>query len=778
MAQENVLINFEVNYDQLTNAQEQLAKAGKIDSKGFQAIQAGIDETAKDTQGLIKQFKEVANASIKMGKSVESAFEKGVQDALKDAGVTVNQFSDALKKANVPAITLKKELQQLKESMARMKAEGKDTGKEFDALRARAGKLSDAIADANAEIKNAGSDTRGIDNVVGSISALAGGYSALQGATALFGDESEDLQKTLIKVNGAMALATGLQQVANALQKEGALAKLADVVATNAQSVAQRAYAFAVGTSTGAMKAFRIALLATGIGAIVFVLYEAAKAIGVFGSNTETSTDRAKELTTSIKNLNDELDTNLTILKRTSDLQLENLKQRGASDKQIHDRSVQLLKDENALVLRSAQEKIKLLRMEGYVRDLQEAKNLLAIKKQQAESGTASKKTQERLDAEVTAAQEVVDALQKIDDNNFQITLKNEQFKTEKIIEFAKKRKAELERLQKEAEAGRIEADKNFILGAIAKANKEIEQEQIAFDNLQDIEAQKREEYEKTLDAKKKVLAEGLAAAVDAGVQESAEVKKNEEEKRQQMIKTANTMIEIASRVLGIYSALNDAQSARDQNILAFQRKRIEEEVKAGILTQKQAEAKQKTLDKFEREARNRAAEREKKAAVFQAILAIPRAFLKGLEDGGIYLAAVYAALAAVEAGIIASKPVPRFFRGKKDRYEGPGEVADMGSEIVERGGRMFLYTKPTQTYLGANDKVYTAAETKQIMHNTNISTTVTKPAAERFDYDRFAKAIPAAGLHINIDKDGITEWTETRLARTKYMDRRYSSKK
>lgn len=90
----------------------------------------------------------------------------------------------------------------------------------------------------------------------------------------------------------------------------------------------------------------------------------------------------------------------------------------------------------------------------------------------------------------------------------------------------------------------------------------------------------------------------------------------------------------------------------------------------------------------------------------------------------------------------------------------------------------MFLYTKPTQTYLGANDKVYTAAETKQIMHNTNISTTVTKPAAERFDYDRFAKAIPAAGLHINIDKDGITEWTETRLARTKYMDRRYSSKK
>lgn len=243
------------------------------------------------------------------------------------------------------------------------------------------------------------------------------------------------------------------------------------------------------------------------------------------------------------------------------------------------------------------------------------------------------------------------------------------------------------------------------------------------------------------------------------------------------MVKTANTMIELASRVLGIYTALSDAQTARDQNLVAFQRKRIEEELKAGVLTQKQAEAKQKSLEKFEREARNRAAEREKKAAVFQAILAIPRAFLKGLEDGGIYLAAVYAALAAVEAGIIASKPVPRFFRGKKDRYEGPGEVADMGSEIVERGGRMFLYTRPTQTYLGANDKVYTAAETRQILHNTNASTTIVKDSPFQFDYDRFAKAIPESGININIDQDGIVVLANKAQSRTRYMDKRYSTK-
>jgi len=757
MAQENVLINFEVNYDQLTNAQEQLAKAGKIDSKGFQAIQQGIDETAKDTQGLIKQFKEVATASIKMGKSVESAFEKGVQDALKDAGVTVNQFSDALKKANVPAITLKKELQQLKESMARMKAEGKDTGKEFDALRARAGKLSDAIADANAEIKNAGSDTRGIDNVVGSISALAGGYSALQGATALFGDESEDLQKTLIKVNGAMALATGIQQVFNAVQKEGSLAKLADTIATGSQTAAMTLYTFVTSGATVAARIFKATLLATGIGAVVVLIVALVNAMSDYSDETKDATESMDSFNDRLALQNELFDQNLNRLNLANKLLIEKAKQRGASEVEINKIVIQGLKDQAAALRSLASDQQK------------QFDDALA-------SGKLSGEALLKLNDELTANKI------KANDIDREITLKTEQFKTEKIIEFAKKRKAELERLQKEAEAGRIEADKNFILGAIAKANKEIEQEQIAFDNLQDIEAQKREEYEKTLDAKKKALAEGLAAAVDAGVQESAEVKKTEEEKRAEYIKTANAVIELASKIGSLFGQLSAIQTERDQQLVASKRKETEELLKAGAISQKAAEARQKQIDAFEKKARREAAEREKKAALFQAVLAIPQAFLKGLTSApppyGAILGGIAAALAAAEAAIIASKPIPRFFRGKKDRYEGPGEVADMGSEIVERGGRMFLYTKPTQTYLGANDKVYTAAETRQIMHNTNISTTVTKPAAERFDYDRFAKAIPAAGININIDKDGITEWTETRLARTQYMDRRYSSKR
>jgi hypothetical protein len=94
------------------------------------------------------------------------------------------------------------------------------------------------------------------------VQGITAGFQIAQGAAALFGSENEDLQKSLLKVQGAMALATGVQQVANLLNKDS-------ILITQGQAAAQALYATAVGASTGAMKAFRIALLATGIGAAI-----------------------------------------------------------------------------------------------------------------------------------------------------------------------------------------------------------------------------------------------------------------------------------------------------------------------------------------------------------------------------------------------------------------------------------------------------------------------------------------------------------------------------
>ena len=156
----------------------------------------------------------------------------------------------------------KQRLREMQKELIAMAQAGQQGTDAFKRLEQQAGSLKDEIGDVNQRIKNLASDTKRIDAFVGAVQGIAAGFQIAQGAAALFGAEEEELQKSLVKVQAAMALANGVQQVANLLNKDS-------ILITQGQAAAQALYAVAVGTSTGAMKAFRIALLATGIGAAV-----------------------------------------------------------------------------------------------------------------------------------------------------------------------------------------------------------------------------------------------------------------------------------------------------------------------------------------------------------------------------------------------------------------------------------------------------------------------------------------------------------------------------
>ena len=159
----------------------------------------------------------------------------------------------------------KTRLRELQKTLADMALAGQDGTKAFRDMEREAGKLKDQIGDTQQRIKNLASDTRTIDTFVGAIQGITAGFQIAQGAAALFGAEEEELQKSLVKVQAAMALANGVQQVANLLNKDS-------ILITQGQAAAQALYAVAVGTSTGALKAFRIALVSTGIGAIIVAI--------------------------------------------------------------------------------------------------------------------------------------------------------------------------------------------------------------------------------------------------------------------------------------------------------------------------------------------------------------------------------------------------------------------------------------------------------------------------------------------------------------------------
>jgi hypothetical protein len=157
---------------------------------------------------------------------------------------------------------LKQELRSIEGELNKMATAGQTGTDAFKKLQQRAGEVKDQINDTKSAIKALSSDTFRLDAFAQGAQAIAGGFASAQGALALFGTENKQVEEAIKKTQGAMALLQGVTAITNVLQKESAL-RLA--IATTAQT----AYTAVVGTSTGAMKLFRLALASTGIGALV-----------------------------------------------------------------------------------------------------------------------------------------------------------------------------------------------------------------------------------------------------------------------------------------------------------------------------------------------------------------------------------------------------------------------------------------------------------------------------------------------------------------------------
>ena len=321
-----------------------------------------------------------------------------------DKEITVKvRAEDDTQKATQSA---KARLRDLQKQMLDLEAAGQKNTDQFRRMAAEAGSLKDAIGDTSAQVKVLASDTRTLDTFTSAIQGIAGGIAVAQGAAALFGEESEDVQKAMMKVQAALALVNGATAVANALNKDSALM-------VNLNAAAQRAYALAVGTSTGALKAFRIALVTTGIGAVVVALGFAIEALMRFTSKTDDQNEAQKDL-------NKSLFESVNML----DLYERKLKAEGATEEQIA--------------------KIRMARFE---RDLQTSLSFLAVLRVQMKQNS----TQAQRDLELQYMQEIELLKVKIAEEN-------------KIIQDARaaralQAKADFEKRKKENEMEQKEID-------------------------------------------------------------------------------------------------------------------------------------------------------------------------------------------------------------------------------------------------------------------------------------------------------------------------------
>ena len=196
--------------------------------------------------------------------------------------------------------------------------------KEVEVGSAAFDKLATQIQNASSEVKTLEKQMEGLEPQQKAEAFLkmgegiAGGFAVAQGALALVGVESEELEKIQVKVQAAISIAMGVrmmseaalmattakrviaEKLAIAQSKVGLVVTKASAAATLVAATAQKVFTGSIKLTTVGLKALKLAIMATGIGALVVAI----AAIGVAVYKWATATD---EVTKSQANLNREL---------------------------------------------------------------------------------------------------------------------------------------------------------------------------------------------------------------------------------------------------------------------------------------------------------------------------------------------------------------------------------------------------------------------------------------------------------------------------------------
>lgn len=262
----NAISNAANDYNALKKAQDIVGQS----TDGLNKKQLDLRDKINSIGGILQKMQGTTRETTNLYKEMERQLVRNIAEYERETA--------AIKKATPAQQSLTKEVRQTTQELARMMVQGDLSVAQIYEMAKGAGETKDAIGDAKNAITVLGSDTFHLDATAQGLQGIAAGYQVAQGAMALFGIEDEDTQKGLLKLNGIMAITQGAQTIFNILQKESAFMLGLNVVQQRAATVAQRIYAVAVGQSTGAMFAFRFALLGLGIGAVIALVYLAVKA--------------------------------------------------------------------------------------------------------------------------------------------------------------------------------------------------------------------------------------------------------------------------------------------------------------------------------------------------------------------------------------------------------------------------------------------------------------------------------------------------------------------
>nr|DAD63652.1 MAG TPA: hypothetical protein [Caudoviricetes sp.] len=325
----------------------------RLDKAAGAAFMKGDDKTAKALQEQERAIRKVINARKQVNKEAAAT-----ADELLKEDQRLKEEAAAAEQAAEKHISLRQRLREIKTELVEMEAAGQRGTAAYQALQEEAGRLADAWGDAQAQATILANDQRGLQGIISGLNGISGAAAIAQGAVGLFGGENEKLQQIMLRVQSVMAITMGLQQVQQTLNKDsafslvtlnslkkiwnkligdgatameaentatevntaaqqantvattadtaaqqtnntstvaGTTAQIANTTATRTATVATVAQTVATKAASLALKGLKIALVTTGIGALIVLVGELAGWLMKLFDSTSKADEEFKE---------------------------------------------------------------------------------------------------------------------------------------------------------------------------------------------------------------------------------------------------------------------------------------------------------------------------------------------------------------------------------------------------------------------------------------------------------------------------------------------------
>ena len=309
---ENAIAALKKEYEQITQTMNGALKSGNDNE--YRALR----DRAQAIKGEIATRKSLLNELREQS------------NALEDEASRMEQARAAAENTAQAHVSLRSRIRELREEMALYREQFGDQTDKYREMSAELGRLQDIQGDIQAQGSILSNDQAQFQGIITGLNGVVGGFTAAQGAVALFAGENENLQKIMLKVQSLMSITMGLQQVSATLNKDSAFrlatvnslrewwnkllaigrgeqiastaATVADTTATTASTVATTANAAAeqasntaktasVGASTGAAAAQGVQTASATAGTVANIglagafrmVGAAIKSIPVFG---------------------------------------------------------------------------------------------------------------------------------------------------------------------------------------------------------------------------------------------------------------------------------------------------------------------------------------------------------------------------------------------------------------------------------------------------------------------------------------------------------------